>query len=79
MQGAMDIFRLNNPAICQNQENELLSTNKSGKQGVYYMEKYKFWAVEYRDKDGKKKCKRFYVGSKRDYDEAQRLAMEFQA
>lgn len=41
------------------------------------MEKYKFWAAEYKVEDGKKKCKRFYVFTKRDYDEAQRLAMEF--
>lgn len=56
----------------------LLSTNKSGKKGVYYVDKYNFWAVEWRDADGKKKCKRFYVGTKRNYDEAQKLAMEFQ-
>jgi hypothetical protein len=60
-----------------NIKKKLLNTNKSGKQGVYYMEKYKFWASEYKDEDGKKKCKRFYVGRKREYDEAQRLAMEF--
>ena len=57
---------------------KLLSTNKSGKKGVYYVDKYNFWAVERRDADGKKKCKRFYVGTKRNYDEAQKLAMEFQ-
>ena len=41
------------------------------------MEKYHFWASEYRDAKGKKKCKRFYVGEKRDYEEARKLAMEF--
>ncbi len=55
----------------------LLSTNTSGKKGVYYMSKYKFWACEWKDEDGKKKSKRFYVGKKRDYDEAKTLAMNF--
>lgn len=58
------------------QEN-LLSTNKSGKKGVYFMEKYNFWAVEYKDENGKKKSKRFYVGEKRDYNKAKTLAMTF--
>ena len=56
---------------------KLLSTNTSGKKGVYYVENYKFWATEYRDDEGKKKCKRFYVGQKRNYEEAKKLAMEF--
>jgi hypothetical protein len=56
---------------------KLLSTNTSGKKGVYYVENYKFWATEYRDDEGKKKCKRFYVGQKRHYEEAKKLAMEF--
>lgn len=54
-----------------------LSTNKSGKKGVYFVEKYNFWAVEWRE-NGKKRCKRFYVGTKRNYDEAKNLAMSFQ-
>jgi hypothetical protein len=58
------------------QEN-LLSTNKSGKKGVYFMEKYNFWAVEYKDIKGNKKSKRFYVCQKRDYNEAKKLAMTF--
>ena len=56
---------------------KLLSTNTSGKQGVYYVDKYNFWAVEWKDDEGKKKCKRFHVGKKRNYDEARKLAMEF--
>jgi len=56
---------------------KLLSTNKSGKKGVYYVEKYKFWAVEWKDEEGKKKCKRFYVGKKRTYDEAKDCVMTF--
>lgn len=60
-----------------NIKENLLSTNKSGKKGVYFMEKYNFWAVEYTDVDGMKRCKRFYVSSKRVYEEARRLAMDY--
>ena len=58
-------------------EEKIMSTNTSGKTGVYYMENYKFWATEYRDENGKKKSKRFYVGKVRNYEEAKKLAMEF--
>jgi hypothetical protein len=62
---------------------KLLSTNKSGKTGVYYTENltckrpYRKWCREYRDKNGKKKVKNFYVGRKRNNAEAKKLAMEF--
>lgn len=55
----------------------LLSTNTSGKEGVYFIKSLNCWAVEYRDENGKKKSKRFYVGQKRDYDTAKTLAMDF--
>jgi hypothetical protein len=62
---------------------KLLSTNKSGKTGVYYTENltckrpYRKWCREYRDKNGKKKVKNFFVGRKRNNAEAKKLAMEF--
>ena len=55
----------------------LLSTNKSGKEGVYFVKAYNFWGTDYKDENGKKKCKRFYVGKKRTYEEAKKLAMQF--
>ena len=56
---------------------KLLSTNTSGKEGVYYVDKYSFWARDWKDENGKKKSKRFYVGKKRNYIEAKMLAMAF--
>lgn len=55
----------------------LLSTNKSGKEGVYYVKQYNFWSSEWKNEEGKKRSKRFYVGRKRNYEEAKKLAMEY--
>jgi len=56
----------------------LVSTNKSGKEGVYFLKTTNTWIAEYKDEENKKHRKSFRVKSDLTYAEAYKLAMAYE-